>query len=217
MERVLRLCHLAILLALVVVLLLVLPVYAGVCYVNISHYGNEYLDFIFNPAVMLQYYEPLAVYWYDYFQYYWNFEGDFPASYMDQLQTHTINYVAAPAGGVLFGFFLLFLIRAPLLDFRPFKLIESVHGDAHWATEKEIRQANLRAKKGLLLGNTKKGYLVADDFQHVLLFAPTGSGKGVGFVIPNLLFWEHSVIVHDIKLENHQLTSGWREKTGQEI
>jgi type IV secretion system protein VirD4 len=50
---------------------------------------------------------------------------------------------------------------------------------------------------------------------NVLIGAPTGSGKGVGFVIPNLLFWSQSVIVHDIKLENYELTSGWRAKQGQ--
>ncbi len=59
----------------------------------------------------------------------------------------------------------------------------------------------------------KKGkLLVSPGFQHILLFAPTGSGKGVGFVIPNLLFWKDSTIVHDIKLENYELTSGWRKK-----
>ncbi|MDP5020443.1 MAG: type IV secretory system conjugative DNA transfer family protein, partial [Rickettsiaceae bacterium] len=73
------------------------------------------------------------------------------------------------------------------------------------------------AKHGMLLGQDSMGYFIADGFQHSLLFAPTGSGKGVGFVIPNLLFWDHSVVVHDIKLENHQLTSGWRSKAGQEI
>ena len=55
-------------------------------------------------------------------------------------------------------------------------------------------------------------FLIAKDYQHILLFAPTGSGKGVGFVIPNLLFWKESVIVHDIKLENYEYTSGWRKK-----
>jgi type IV secretion system protein VirD4 len=113
----------------------------------------------------------------------------------------------------------LFMMRAPLMDFRPFKKKESIHGDAKWADETEIRRAQLRAKKGLLLGTTGgKNYLIADDFQHVLLFAPTGSGKGVGFVIPNLLFWQESAVVHDIKLENYELTSGYRNsKMGQDI
>lgn len=94
---------------------------------------------------------------------------------------------------------------------------EKVYGDASWATADDIERAGLRVKQGMLLGVDDIGYFVADGFQHALLFAPTGAGKGVGFVIPNLLFWEHSVVVHDIKLENHQLTSGWRAKQGQEI
>ncbi len=94
---------------------------------------------------------------------------------------------------------------------------ESVYGSADWASQADIERANLRAKHGMLLGQDDVGYFVADGFQHSLLFAPTGSGKGVGFVIPNLLFWEDSVVVHDIKLENHLLTSGWRAKAGQKV
>ena len=103
-----------------------------------------------------------------------------------------------------------FIFRAPILDWRPFKEKESVHGDARWADEKDIKKASLRSKRGMLLGRDKKGFLIADGYQHALLFAPTGSGKGVGFVIPNLLFWDDSVVVHDIKLENYELTSGYR-------
>ena len=53
--------------------------------------------------------------------------------------------------------------------------------------------------------------------QHLLLIAPTGTGKGVGFVLPNLLSSQDSIIVHDIKLENYILTSGWRSSQGQKI
>ncbi|MBQ4875207.1 MAG: type IV secretory system conjugative DNA transfer family protein [Rickettsiaceae bacterium H1] len=107
--------------------------------------------------------------------------------------------------------------RNAILNWKPFKKKEALHGDAKWATEKEIRKIGLRSKHGLLLGKDKKGFLIAGGFQHALLFAPTGSGKGVGFVIPNLLFWQDSVIVHDIKLENYELTSGYRKKIGQEV
>ncbi len=107
---------------------------------------------------------------------------------------------------------ILWIFRAPIMDWRPFKKPESIHGEAKWAENKEIKKMGLRSKKGILLGMYKKRTLVADGYQHILLFAPTGSGKGVGFVIPNLLFWEESVIVHDIKLENYELTSGWRKK-----
>ena len=205
------------LLSLVIIILWALPIYAGICYVVVRNYGNDFLYYLHYPHYILQYYQPLAEYWWQYAQYYWNFVGDFPAEYMAQLQSYTRDLVLAPIGGFFGGLVLLFLARAPLIDFRPFKLIESVHGDAHWATETEIKAAKLRAKKGLLLGRTKTGYLIADDFQHVLLFAPTGSGKGVGFVIPNLLFWEESVVIHDIKGENHELCSGFRASLGQDV
>ncbi len=103
------------------------------------------------------------------------------------------------------------VFRAPLADFRPFKKPESIHGDSKWATNKDLKKMGLRCKEGVMLGKFKNKFLVADGYQHILLFAPTGSGKGVGFVIPNLLFWRDSVIVHDIKLENYELTSGWRK------
>ncbi len=113
-----------------------------------------------------------------------------------------------------YGFLLalIWIFRAPIMDWRPFKKPESIHGDAHWATDAEIKKMGLRAKTGVLLGKSRNELLVAEGYQHILLFAPTGSGKGVGFVIPNLLFWTDSVIVHDIKLENYELTSGWRKK-----
>ena len=108
------------------------------------------------------------------------------------------------------------IFRYEIWELNIFKSKEKVYGDAHWATASDVRRAGLRAKTGMLLGVDKLGYYVADGFQHALLFAPTGSGKGVGFVIPNLLFWEHSVVVHDIKLENYDLTSGWRASQGQQ-
>ena len=45
-----------------------------------------------------------------------------------------------------------------------------------------------------------------------MAFAPTRSGKGVGLVIPTLLSWTGSAVIHDIKGENWQLTAGWRSR-----
>ena len=45
--------------------------------------------------------------------------------------------------------------------------------------------------------------------------SPTRSGKGVGLVIPTLLTWSGSGIVHDIKGENWTLTAGWRSRFGR--
>src|SRR5438445_724191 len=47
---------------------------------------------------------------------------------------------------------------------------------------------------------------------HLLAFAPTRSGKGVGLVIPTLLSWTGSAVIHDIKGENWELTAGWRAR-----
>src|SRR5712664_2683956 len=54
-----------------------------------------------------------------------------------------------------------------------------------------------------------------DGPEHVLCFAPTRSGKGVGLVVPTLLTWPGSCIVHDIKGENWTLTSGFRARHGR--
>src|SRR5205085_6077520 len=55
-------------------------------------------------------------------------------------------------------------------------------------------------------------YLRHDGPEHVMAFAPTRSGKGVGLVVPTLLGWTGSAVVHDIKGENWQLTAGWRSR-----
>jgi type IV secretion system protein VirD4 len=150
-------------------------------------------------------YKTLAAYWKFYIT---NRERLAPGSY-NNFSTKLWVTSILPYAVLMIG---AWIFRAPLLDWRPFKKPESIHGDSHWATMGEIKKMGLRAKGGILLGSYQKKFLIADGYQHILLFAPTGSGKGVGFVIPNLLFWKDSVIVHDIKLENYELTSGWRKK-----
>jgi len=105
------------------------------------------------------------------------------------------------------------------------------HGSARWASTDEIKKAGLLREAGVVLGQTndavfqtrvdargrtkltfrKAGRLLRHDGpEHVFCFAPTRSGKGVGLVVPTLLSWPHSVLVHDIKKENWTLTAGWR-------
>ena len=90
-------------------------------------------------------------------------------------------------------------------------------GGARFAKEGDIKKAGLRSPAGLILGKYKGEYLMDDGQTHVLVSAPTGSGKGVGVVIPNLLNWNGSAVVLDIKGENYSLTSGFRKKHGQKI
>jgi type IV secretion system protein VirD4 len=90
----------------------------------------------------------------------------------------------------------------------------TTYGSARWADTREVRRAGLLGHDGVVLGRFDGRYLRHDGPEHVLCFAPTRSGKGVGLVIPTLLTWPSSAIVHDIKGENFQLTSGWRARFG---
>src|ERR1700733_6758791 len=85
-------------------------------------------------------------------------------------------------------------------------------GSARWATRQEIRAAGLTAPDGVVLGRLGRDYLRHDGPEHVLCFAPTRSGQGVGLVVPTLLTWPGSAIVHDIKGENWLLTAGFRAR-----
>ncbi|MDX8449613.1 MULTISPECIES: conjugal transfer protein TraG [Mesorhizobium] len=88
----------------------------------------------------------------------------------------------------------------------------STYGSSRWATTLEIEKARLFLPAGVFLGKLKDRYLRHDGPEHVMAFAPTRSGKGVGLVVPTLLSWTGSAVIHDIKGENWQLTSGWRSK-----
>lgn len=88
-------------------------------------------------------------------------------------------------------------------------------GSARWAAFAEVRQAGLLNDRGLVLGRLAGEYLRHDGPEHVLCFAPTRTGKGVGLVVPTLLTWPASVIVHDIKGENWTLTAGFRARLGR--
>ncbi len=88
--------------------------------------------------------------------------------------------------------------------------VSSTYGSARWATESDIRKADLYGDKGVVLGCFGKNYLRHDGPEHILAVAPTRSGKGVGLVIPTLLTWPGSAVVHDLKGENWALTAGWR-------
>lgn len=89
------------------------------------------------------------------------------------------------------------------------------YGSARWAARSEIKAAGLLGPDGVVLGKLDHDYLRHDGPEHVLCFAPTRSGKGVGLVVPTLLTWPGSAIVHDIKGENWQLTAGFRALHGR--
>ncbi|HBI20139.1 conjugal transfer protein TraG [Sandaracinobacter neustonicus] len=88
----------------------------------------------------------------------------------------------------------------------------TTYGSSRWATRREIGEAGLFRDAGVFLGRKGGDYLRHDGPEHVMAFAPTRSGKGVGLVVPTLLSWAGSAVIHDIKGENWTLTAGWRAR-----
>jgi type IV secretion system protein VirD4 len=88
----------------------------------------------------------------------------------------------------------------------------TTYGSARWADAAEVRAAGLAGSAGVFLGQFERQYLRHEGPEHVLTFAPTRSGKGVGLVVPTLLSWPASAVIHDIKGENWAITAGWRSR-----
>lgn len=113
------------------------------------------------------------------------------------------------------------------------KANQYLHGSARWAVKKDIQEAGLLPREKTLLQTVtgkdtptptgvyvggwqdKDGefhYLRHSGPEHVLCYAPTRSGKGVGLVVPTMLSWPASAVVTDLKGELWALTAGWRQK-----
>jgi type IV secretion system protein VirD4 len=140
---------------------------------------------------------------------------------------------AAAVGMTVTSTGLLSLMVAKVVAANSAKTNPYLHGSARWANQQDIEKAGLLprpitfwqqltgqqkpASEGVYVGAwlDKKGvtrYLRHNGAEHVLCYAPTRSGKGVGLVIPTLLSWEHSAVITDLKGELWALTSGWRQK-----
>ncbi len=113
------------------------------------------------------------------------------------------------------------------------KANQYLHGSARWAEKKDIQAAGLLPRNkttlekvtgktpatpmGVYVGGwvDKNGqfvYLRHSGPEHILTYAPTRSGKGVGLVVPTLLSWTSSCVITDLKGELWALTSGWRQQ-----
>lgn len=124
-----------------------------------------------------------------------------------------------------------------LLTNRKLKGRSDLHGSAHWATEEEIIETGLLGGKGVYIGSwvkrftgwgafwrllngrqiESKIFLRHDGPEHILGYAPTGSGKGVGFIRPTLASYPDSAVVLDIKGENWAYSAGWRKSQGHKV
>jgi type IV secretion system protein VirD4 len=125
---------------------------------------------------------------------------------------HDPVVLKALAGGALVGIIIAGLMLWWLAKRKP-----PLHGAARFAKESEIRRAGFRANDGIVLGKKGGKFLTFGGSEHCIVEAPTRSGKGVGIVIPNLLSWQESVVVLDVKRENWDATAGFRKKYGQAV
>ena len=120
-------------------------------------------------------------------------------------------------GAIGFGLPLMGYIALLVPLLRPSE--KSLHGEARFGTAGDLAKKDMLkpAANGIVVGKLDNKLVRLPGQQFVILAAPTRSGKGVGIVIPNLLDYQESCVVLDIKQENFDLTSGWRKSQGQEI
>ncbi len=113
-------------------------------------------------------------------QFVWYYRGD-------------TRVVKAMAGGLVGGLTLLVgLVYALWGRGAP------LHGSARFANERELKRHGFRSASGIVVGRKGARFLTFGESEHVLVEAPTRSGKGTGIVIPNLLTWQGSVVVLDV-------------------
>ena len=155
----------------------------------------------------------------------WSYQwyGQYPDQFM---KAGSMGMLVSAAG-------LLGVAVAKVVTANSSKASEYLHGSARWADRKDIQAAGLLPRgrsvleivtgkpapcaTGVYVGGwqDKDGnffYLRHSGPEHVLTYAPTRSGKGVGLVVPTLLSWSESCVITDLKGELWALTSGWRQK-----
>jgi type IV secretion system protein VirD4 len=177
-------------------------------------------DFQYRPKLGLNFYHLYPPY--DLVWWWAQYHSDYPHEFM-RAASLALVFGALGLLLALFGR----MIVANTARFNP-----HLHGSARWATLKDIVAAGLivmshwrtpwRRKQGshrpcLYIGSwiDQRGaqhYLIDSSNMHVLLYAPTRSGKGVSIVVPSLLAWRESALILDLKDELWALTSGWRQK-----
>ncbi|MGC1183141.1 type IV secretory system conjugative DNA transfer family protein [Legionella sp.] len=87
-------------------------------------------------------------------------------------------------------------------------------GNAHFASGWEIHQAGFfkQEQESIIIGKHYGIPLYSNGFEHVLVFAPPGSGKTRSIAIPNLFHYPHSVVCNDVKFSLFETTSGYRKE-----
>lgn len=100
-----------------------------------------------------------------------------------------------------------------LKEYKP----DNIHGDAAWASDKELKEAGYLGN-GLKLGETLSGKSIClpEKFEtHIVTFAGTGGGKTTGAAIVAGLSWKHSLLGLDSTGEFLATVADYRRKFGR--
>ncbi|MFO3540901.1 type IV secretory system conjugative DNA transfer family protein [Legionella pneumophila serogroup 1] len=110
--------------------------------------------------------------------------------------------------------FLLMLLAIVLYVFHRLRPDNKALGNAHFSNGFETKGAGFfeRQEQSIIIGKKYGAPLYSNGFEHVLVFAPTGSGKTRSIGIPNLFHYPYSVVCNDVKLTLFKTTSGYRER-----
>jgi type IV secretory pathway TraG/TraD family ATPase VirD4 len=173
----------------------VVPVLLVLCVLMSFYVGTEYIAYHTG--------QPLT--WQPYMGMVWAFQAyvnkDDQSIYLEGLRISAVIMIVS----ILLTHTTSFIIRRRVKK-------TDIHGSARWANEDDLMETKLLDQdEGLYIGMWEKQYLRENSEAHTICVAPTGSGKGVGVVVPNLLSWPGSVIVFDLKGENYLKTSGYRK------
>ena len=109
---------------------------------------------------------------------------------------------------------LIILLLTGFFTFERIRPANKVLGNAHFATGLEIRKDGFLSKheESIIIGKKYGVPLYSSGFEHVLVFAPAGSGKTRSIAIPNLFNYPSSIVCNDVKFTLFETTSGYRER-----
>jgi len=98
---------------------------------------------------------------------------------------------------------------------------QTTHGSAYFGGMREAAICGhlkpAASADAVALGDLPRGRGRFYHHGHILTCAPTGAGKGVGAVIPNLIDYPGSAFVLDLKGENYAVTARARRAAGRDV
>ena len=109
------------------------------------------------------------------------------------------------------------LAVAAIVAFIGLRKREQPLGEAAFQTMADLRSGRWFRKDGHIFGRMGHNILRVKDDRHHLVIGPTRSGKGVGYVIPNALAHEGSMLVTDLKGEIFKSTAAHRQANGNQV